>query len=188
MITESTFHLIGEALTRSASSFNHTRVCELGNQWMMTTPICSDIKSPFLTKYQIPARQWYESKGLQYVSIDTNGKDGALRYDLELPLPLDILGQFDIVTNFGTLEHISDQRQALQNIHNLLRIGGLVIHVLPMSPDYDGHGLYTYTPKFLQELKAIGAYYTELEEVVYVTPREQIHGGDVLCFVLSKQS
>ncbi|RWH78079.1 class I SAM-dependent methyltransferase [Mesorhizobium sp.] len=50
--------------------------------------------------------------GFEHVSVDLNGKDGTLERDLQVPLSL---GRFDIVTNFGTTEHVAEQEPAWRN-------------------------------------------------------------------------
>src|ERR1041384_5416258 len=52
----------------------------------------------------------FEAMGIRHVSVDWNGKDGALPLDLRQPLNL---GRFDMVTNFGTSEHVEDNQKAV---------------------------------------------------------------------------
>jgi SAM-dependent methyltransferase len=86
-------------------------VCELGDQYITE---------------EIPhrlARNFYEETGCsRYISIDGNGR-ATRTFDLNLPLPA-ILGRFDLVTDFGTGEHIFDQRQLFKSIHQLVQNGG----------------------------------------------------------------
>src|SRR5688572_4391522 len=44
-----------------------------------------------------------------YRAIDLNGTDIAWQHDLNAPLP--VAETFDVVTNFGTSEHVFDQAQ-----------------------------------------------------------------------------
>lgn len=122
------------------------RMLELGNQYLYLDPP-SDI--PHLT----PAKGWFEARGVDHTSIDLNGKDGAIALDLSKPL----LGwkPFDVVTNFGTAEHVSDYWQCLKNMHDLTRIGGLMFHVSPAKDHWPGHGMHyvnLLTFKILSEL------------------------------------
>ena len=54
------------------------------------------------------------------------------------------IGKFNIVTNFGTSEHVKNQEQCFANIHNLCCAGGVMIHTVPMKNHWRGHGLYKY--------------------------------------------
>ena len=50
-------------------------------------------------------KAFFEARGFRHVSVDINGSDGALRKDLTEPLGL---GTFDMVSNIGTTEHVSE--------------------------------------------------------------------------------
>ena len=53
---------------------------------------------------------------------------------------------YDLVYDGGTIEHIFDVKQALQNIMSLPRIGGRVI-IHTMANNYFGHGFYQFSPE-----------------------------------------
>lgn len=118
---------------------------DLGNQWIRVD-----------RKYVSPLRDYVEFFGVTYVSIDINGRDGALRYDLRERLPLDELGQFDLVTNFGTTEHIDKQSPTFENIHNLCRVGGIMVHAVPMAAV--DHGIWGYSPEWFSDLAVSQGY------------------------------
>lgn len=55
----------------------------------------------------------------------------------------------DIVTDFGTIEHIKSLYWALKNAFNLLKIGGYGMHVNPVSGGYlENHGFHYFTEDF----------------------------------------
>ncbi|MBC7332798.1 MAG: hypothetical protein H5T91_10320 [Synergistetes bacterium] len=68
--------------------------CELGNQRTDEGKVAKNI---------------YLSRGVQHISIDINGRDGALPIDLDKPVPFIFLNQFDVITNYGTIEHVNNQ-------------------------------------------------------------------------------
>src|SRR5882672_3336270 len=74
--------------------FPGVRMLELGNK--VNTSVSRSYKD-FLTK----------EHGVVHTSVDWNGQDGALKLDLRDRLDL---GEFDIVTNYGTTEHVSDKQ------------------------------------------------------------------------------
>jgi len=80
-------------------------------------------------------KEYYESKGVLHTSIDLNGKRGALKIDLSKPIDKpEWKNHFDIITNLGTTEHVepqSSQYICFKSIHDFLRVGGIIIHVLP---------------------------------------------------------
>jgi hypothetical protein len=56
-----------------------------------------------------------------------------------------IPGQFDLVFDGGTLEHVFHVPNALGNIFDCLRVGGCVMHVSPVNNHVD-HGFYQFSP------------------------------------------
>ena len=107
-----------------------------------------------------------------YRAIDLNGTDAAWRFDLNRPLPLD--ESFDVVTNFGTSEHVFDQAQLFRSMHGLTRPGGLMLHAVPSQGGPD-HGFYNYHPTFFHDLAAANGY--RLAMLVLMSGGE---GGDRL--------
>jgi hypothetical protein len=71
-------------------------VIECGSQNLFLAHTDKD-KPPF-------AREWYESRGIQYKCIDLAGDNKAMIKDLAFPITG--IGQFDLVTDFGTGEHV----------------------------------------------------------------------------------
>jgi hypothetical protein len=98
-----------------------------------------------------------EKDGAVVVSIDINGKDGALPFDLQKPLPSS-LGQFDIIINGGTSEHILNQDACFENIHNICKIDGLMFHIVPLAHNWIQHGFYMYLEKFFSDLAQKSKY------------------------------
>jgi SAM-dependent methyltransferase len=60
-------------------------------------------------------------------------------------IPLDLAGQFDLVFDGGTLEHVFDVANALRTVCRFTKSGGRVVHVSPLSNCVD-HGFYSFSP------------------------------------------
>lgn len=129
------------------------RMCELGNQQVRDS--AREYTGPYAT-----GKAYYTAQGFDHVSIDMNGRSGALVRDLGKPLshddPLLPLGAFDVVTNSGTSEHVYDQYECFRNMHMLTRLDGLMLHVSPYAgwPSHDR----TYTPTFFACLASAADY------------------------------
>lgn len=105
-------------------------------------------------------RDLYRALGLSnYVSIDLDGHDGALCYNLNLPLDetYEFRDTFDLVTNHGTTEHAFDQFRCFENVHKLTRTGGIMLHALP-SQGYQNHAFFNYHPSFFLDLASANGY------------------------------
>ncbi len=138
-----------------------SRMLELGNQRIREC----------LLGYEVPAKQLFTALGVDHVSIDLNGLDGALPLDLGQPLPTD-LGVFDIVTNFGCIEHVENQYQAWRNVHDACDVGRPMVHSLPQVGSWPKHGIAWYTMGMIRELATAAGW---SEEIIYVHERTQPH-------------
>lgn len=101
---------------------------------------------------RMPSKEWYTSKGAKHTSIDLNGLDGALKLDLDKPLPESMNSKYDLVTNHGTTEHVDNQYQVFKNIHNACRNGGLMVHAVPLREHWDKHCRWYYMEEFFYDL------------------------------------
>lgn len=80
-------------------------------------------------------------------SLDASGYEGADHVvDLNEPVPEELIDQFSVVIDGGTLEHVFDFRQAAINVAKMLKIGGHVISVTPCN-NFMGHGFYQFSPE-----------------------------------------
>lgn len=137
-------------------------VCELGDQMM------SGGKVP------TPAEAFYRKLGCgQYVAIDGNGR-GSVTADLNLPLS-PMLGPFDLVTDFGTGEHIFDQAQVWRTIHDLTKVGGYIVFDRP-TQGYEAHCFYLITEGLIADIQAANDYLGGRLEVS-TTPRGKLIRG-----------
>ena len=118
-------------------------------------------------------KKFFENAGFRHVSVDTNGLDGALPLDLRKPLNL---GTFDMVTNIGTTEHVSEDNFAGQvvcwwNICTAMHVGSVLASITPAKGSYPNHGTWYPLPAFFEELAEKNGM--ELERVY-----EDEHGID----------
>lgn len=121
-----------------------------------------------------PACVLYESLGCErYVSIDGNGA-GTILHDLNLPLLT--LGMFDLVTDFGTGEHVFDQAQVWRTVHALTKVGGYIGVIRP-EQGYPGHCFYRTDECLFYDIAAANGY-----GVVKVQRIEAKRGSNILAF------
>ncbi len=124
-------------------------VIELGAQNLYNQP---NLPAPY-------AHELYDSHGVAYKCIDLCEENGAIPIDLSKPYE-NKLGYFDLVTDFGTSEHVSDNGkhgiEAFYNCwktkHDLLIPGGTMINENPKTGNWPGHGCNYYTKEFYGEL------------------------------------
>jgi SAM-dependent methyltransferase len=118
-------------------------VCELGDQWVSG-------------KVATLASDWYRKLGCgRYESIDGNGL-GTITADLNRPLETSI-GTFDLVTDFGTGEHVFDQAQVWRTIHQLAKPGGYIVFDRP-AQGYKAHCYYRTDACMFQDIARVNNY------------------------------
>ena len=103
----------------------------------------------------------YHALGVrEVVSMDLNGRFGSLARDIREPV--DDLGQFDLVTNAGTSEHVEGglegQRVVFERLDELCKPGGFMFHRLPVEGRCIGHAPITYRPEFAEVLALAAGY------------------------------
>ncbi|CAE7610165.1 unnamed protein product [Symbiodinium microadriaticum] len=172
-------------------------ICELGNQRVTKStlsvllehgyePDVHDLWSVLQGMVVTPSpalasgKKVFEALGIRHVSLDINGRDGAVLLDLSRPLNSSLhylLGKCDVVTNFGTTEHIGEseyidepegyerldiwhaQYNAFRNIHGLARSdGGMIINMVPAAGCWPRHGAVEYEPRFFHTLAGAAGY------------------------------
>lgn len=103
------------------------------------------------------AKEYYASQGFDHYSLDANGEYDSEMVDLSTVLNLE---QCDIVTDFGTSEHVHNFYNCWLNKHNGCKVGGLIISENPKVNNWHGHGFHYVTQGFYKELAKVAGYET----------------------------
>jgi hypothetical protein len=74
-------------------------------------------------------------------------------------VPPDRRGKYGLTTNHGTSEHILDQRNTFNAIHDFTARGGLMLHALPFTVHLE-HGFFSYQPNLFDALARYNSYQT----------------------------
>jgi hypothetical protein len=115
-----------------------TAVC-LGDQLSTTGERTGDI-----------FRSWGYSR---FYDIDYNGK-AEVNHDLNLPLPK--LPRADLLYDGGTMEHVCNVSQALESIAKLVRVGGVLVQVVPVNTY--GESFYCIDPQLPRDFYAANGF------------------------------
>ena len=139
-----TLELLDDTLEKLNIKYNNSKMFELGNQraWPSLNLTC--IK-----------KRW------------KNGRNGAKILDLSYRGlrqhpdgdQLKILGgPFNIITNFGTSEHVEGQYWCFRNIHEFCEVGGIIYHKVPRVGSWKNHCPYYYDTEFFEKLASLSGY------------------------------
>jgi methyltransferase family protein len=94
----------------------------------------------------------------KYASLDIFHAVETTLFDLNLHfVPEAMRCHFDLVTNYGTTEHIINQMLAMRTMHDLAKAGGIIHHELPLSGCHL-HGYFNYNPGLFDDLGAANSY------------------------------
>ncbi len=112
------------------------------------------------------AKSFYQSlfSPSSIISIDMDGTQSALKFNLNNPLPL--TDRFDVVINHGTAEHVFNIYQVFRSMHDRCEVGGVMVHDAPFTPWID-HGFYCLQPTLFYDLAHANCY-----EVAHVSMYE----------------
>lgn len=96
--------------------------------------------------------------GYQYAAIDIFEADDTILFDLNRQdPPAEMRNRYDLVTNFGTTEHLVNQYLALKTMHEITKPGGIMYHELPLS-GFHTHGYFSYNPLLFNQLAEANQY------------------------------
>ena len=111
-------------------------------------------------KKNFSTKEYFHSIGFKdYVSIDINGAYESLQFDLNKDIfkTYNFNKKYDLVINNGTGEHVFNQYALFLNFHNLTKINGIMLNILPFI-DWINHGFYNFNPIFFADLAASNDY------------------------------
>ena len=178
MILQEIVDLMDIACKNIGMDYKGMKMCELGDQRMKWTPYKT-------------GKNFLLAKGVaEHISIDLNGKRGALKIDLSKSIDK-WQGYFDMITNFGTAEHVQDGiYEAFLNIHNFCRVGGAMVHAGPPSGGCPWHSPYHYDSDFFEKLAKATRYKYVMGEVRVTAGRRGVTKDldrSLVCCVLIKE-
>jgi riboflavin synthase len=144
-------------------------VCDLGDQ--------INYSGPQPHKY---VSEWYKAWGVEYMSIDANGKNDSKPWDMG-----DVIKtskKFDLVVDAGFGEHVKNLYQCFANIDKLTKVGGYMLHENPRTKNWPEHGHHYFDEKFYVDL-AIQTGYKIIEIKNTVAAHNYESGNNVFCLL-----
>ena len=103
--------------------------------------------------------------GFDYTAFDIFEAPNTRLMDLNIHfVPPDLQSKFDLVTNYGTTEHVLNQMLAMRSIHDLAKPSGLIHHDLPCG-GYYLHCYFKYNPGVFHDLATANGYRVVFQEI-----------------------
>jgi len=97
-------------------------------------------------------------------SIDNSTYEGATIIH-NMNVPIKSIKKYQYLFDGGTIEHIFNIPQVIENIINLLEVGGLFVSVT-CNNNFSGHGMYQFSPEFF--LSSLNPKYGMKIECLYI--------------------
>lgn len=114
------------------------------------------------------AGELLEHCGISYLAFDIAKGFQTRIFDLNREtLPPDLHGRFDAVLNIGTTEHVLNQYNSFEVIHDACKVGGFIVNQLPAS-GFTDHAYFIYTGRLFFDLAGYNGY--EIVDVWYDGP------------------
>ena len=100
---------------------------------------------------------FYELLGIkEYTSIDINGEYNSIPHDLNKPFTDETkFNKFDIVTDYGSCEHVFNVGECYRTLHNLLKPNGLMIIDQALLK---GNGYFKFDETFIEGIATANGY------------------------------
>ncbi len=166
-------------LNKIVSKHKPKSVLELGSQYLYDT---AEHCNSAVAGTPVYGKAWFVNAGIEHVSVDLNGQ-ADFNFDIT---DNDHDKTYDLVTDYGTIEHTGSAYLSFKNCHNWTNTDGLMIHENPKTGNWPLHGNWFFTKKFYEELaKACKYEIISLTEVAAMG--NTVDGWNVYC-VLKKTS
>lgn len=141
-------------------------------EWELYQPLNGSSMLEFGGKINAPYtyKSTFEALGFRHISVDWNGDHGAMPLDLRHPISL---GQFDMVTNIGTSEHVESQDGVWRNMVDACRVGSVLLSTTPLpgGDDWWWHGEWYPTKAFYEQLADLNHFHVERITIEQPQPR-----------------
>lgn len=154
MIGRQVYYLSPSALTTALESFGY----RLGSQ---------DVEQ-LLTKNDYHIEPILSLLGADLIhSLDYSGYQGATHvHDMNQPVPDSMKGEYSLVIDFGTLEHVFNYPVAIKNCMEMLAVDGTCLLVTPAN-NFCGHGFYQLSPELFFNVFSPANGFETLEVIVF---------------------
>lgn len=109
------------------------------------------------SKHFIHAKTLFGLLGIdEYFDMDIYDTDSPhYLHDLNTPIDKNMYDKFSLLLDGGTIEHIFDIKKVMENIVNMLKLNGCVVHITSFNID---HGFYAISPCFFYEFYSANGF------------------------------
>ena len=133
--------------------------------------------------------EYFAGIGLRGTSLDLFDPRAQLRYDMNVPVSQSEHGRYCTIIDIGSLEHVFDTRQCLENCLRMVSLGGHYLLHTPVN-GYFAHGFHVFNPECLRDVFALNGFLTIYEEFSTADGRtvdDPAAHGDILVWIVARK-
>jgi hypothetical protein len=158
-------------------SFNYQRMAEVAKVAHYQSAELESVLSESNPSAIVEDRPLFKAMGFsEVIRTDYDAFEGAdFTFDLNAANgpPEAWRRYFDCIIDAGTMEHVFHTPNALENIFELLKVGGKIVHMSPTN-NYVDHGFYSFSPTFFCDYYAENGF--EIERCTLVQHTRDVEG------------
>jgi hypothetical protein len=126
------------------------------------------------------SKHFYKTLGIkEYQSIDISGLLDAIPHDLNKPFEdRSKFNSFDIVTDYGSCEHVFNVAECYRAMHNLTKPGG---YIIVAQQTFKGNSYFKFDESFFEGIAAANGYKIIFNSYV-ITPGDKTKSGSLYQF------
>ncbi len=130
------------------------------------------------------------NRGIKDVSVIDLFDDRAdKRYDMNQPVPPTEHDRYGLFLDIGSIEHVFDTRQCIENSLRMVRTGGIyMLHTCVNG--YFAHGFHTFNPEALVKSLTLNSFeiiYHRYSTPLCVPLRSPLEARDVLIWLVARK-
>jgi hypothetical protein len=140
-------------------------------------------------KQYLDLSEYFSTLNLRGTSLDLFDPRAELRYDMNFAVPKIEHGRYSTVIDIGSLEHVFDTRQCLENCLRMVALGGHYMLHTPVN-GYFSHGFHVFNPECLRnalELNGFRVIHEEFSTVDGNAVTDPATIGDILVWLVARK-
>ncbi len=133
--------------------------------------------------------RYFAAMGLREVSLDLFDPRSELRYDMNYAVPETEYERYGTFIDVGSLEHVFDTRQCLENCLRMIAPGGHYLLHTPVN-GYFAHGFHVFNPECLVgalELNGLHVVYHKYSRQSGEPVADPSSPGDILAWIVARK-
>ena len=127
-------------------------------------------------KPRCSAKYFYKTLGFKnYNCIDINDEFESINHDLNKPFTdTSMYNKFDVVTDFGSCEHVFNIAECYKTVHNLTKPGGFIVIA---QGTLKGNGYFLFDKPFFDGMAAANNYKVIYNSYIISTGTKTLEGS-----------